>query len=174
MHHWGRSSRRSGWLRILANSNLRIAVIEKNLAEQDRIVGELLQPGGVLKLKEMGLEHLLEGFDAQQIEGYGLFMNGSNFKISYPSENGEVIKGRGFRKWKVCAEKILAHIAQLPNVTLIEGAAEESLIETENVITGVKFISKEEKEEGIVNARLTIVCDGMFSVFREGLSKSEN
>lgn len=31
-------------------------VIERDLSEQDRIVGELLQPGGYLKLIELGLE----------------------------------------------------------------------------------------------------------------------
>lgn len=31
-------------------------VIERDLTEQDRIVGELLQPGGYLKLIELGLE----------------------------------------------------------------------------------------------------------------------
>ena len=31
-------------------------VIERDLTEPDRIVGELLQPGGYLKLLELGLE----------------------------------------------------------------------------------------------------------------------
>lgn len=31
-------------------------MIERDLTEQDRIVGELLQPGGYLKLIELGLE----------------------------------------------------------------------------------------------------------------------
>ena len=31
-------------------------VIERDLTEPDRIVGELLQPGGFLKLIELGLE----------------------------------------------------------------------------------------------------------------------
>ena len=39
----------------LGKNNVRVAIIEKDLDEQDRIVGELLQPGGVLQLKEMGL-----------------------------------------------------------------------------------------------------------------------
>lgn len=34
----------------------RVHVIERDLSEQDRIVGELLQPGGYLKLIELGLE----------------------------------------------------------------------------------------------------------------------
>jgi len=31
-------------------------VIERDLSEPDRIVGELLQPGGYLKLIELGLQ----------------------------------------------------------------------------------------------------------------------
>lgn len=34
----------------------RVKVIERDLTEPDRIVGELLQPGGFLKLQELGLE----------------------------------------------------------------------------------------------------------------------
>jgi squalene monooxygenase len=33
-----------------------VHVIERDLTEPDRIVGELLQPGGYLKLIELGLE----------------------------------------------------------------------------------------------------------------------
>lgn len=33
----------------------RVRVIERDLTEQDRIVGELLQPGGYLKLMELDL-----------------------------------------------------------------------------------------------------------------------
>lgn len=33
-----------------------VHVIERDLTEPDRIVGELLQPGGYLKLVDLGLE----------------------------------------------------------------------------------------------------------------------
>jgi squalene monooxygenase len=33
----------------------RVLVLERDLSEPDRIVGELLQPGGYLKLLELGL-----------------------------------------------------------------------------------------------------------------------
>lgn len=39
-------------------------LLERDLAEPDRIVGELLQPGGYLKLKELGLEESVEGIDS--------------------------------------------------------------------------------------------------------------
>ena len=34
-------------------------MIERDLKEPDRIVGELLQPGGYLKLMELGLEGMI-------------------------------------------------------------------------------------------------------------------
>ena len=77
----------------LGKHGLRVAVVEKSLAEQERMIGELLQPGGVIKLHELGLEHLLDELDAQQIEGYGLFMQGDNFKITYPVYKGKTITG---------------------------------------------------------------------------------
>ncbi|XP_075492780.1 squalene monooxygenase SE1-like isoform X2 [Primulina tabacum] len=40
----------------LGKDGRHVRVIERDLSEQDRIVGELLQPGGYLKLIELGLE----------------------------------------------------------------------------------------------------------------------
>lgn len=156
----------------LGKNGLRVAVVEKSLAEQERIVGELLQPGGVIKLKEMGLEHLLTGFDAQDVEGYGLFMNGDCFKIEYPeAETTTGFKGRGFRNGKF-VQKIREYILSIPNVHVFEGSATE-LTESEGRITGIKYIAKEDKEERSIEAKLTIVSDGMFSIFREQLSNTE-
>ena len=41
---------------VLARDGRRVTVIERDLAEPDRIVGELLQPGGYKALKKLGLE----------------------------------------------------------------------------------------------------------------------
>lgn len=41
---------------FLLQEGRRVHVIERDLSEPDRIVGELLQPGGYLKLIELGLE----------------------------------------------------------------------------------------------------------------------
>jgi squalene monooxygenase len=59
----------------LAPKGIKIALIDREYTEKRRIVGELLQPGAVQTLKKMGLEHLLEGFDAQPVYGYALFNN---------------------------------------------------------------------------------------------------
>jgi len=41
---------------LLFQEGRRVHVIERDLTEQDRIVGELLQPGGYLKLIELDLQ----------------------------------------------------------------------------------------------------------------------
>ena len=148
----------------LGKNNVRVAIIEKDLDEQDRIVGELLQPGGVLQLKEMGLEHLLEGFDAQPVDGYALFLNGHSFRVAYPQQEN----GRGFRNGKF-VQKIRAYIQSLPSVTVFEGTVTE-FIEDGDSITGVRYKDAIDKEIKTIKASLTVVSDGMFSIFREKLS----
>lgn len=45
----------------------RVLLIERDLKQPDRIIGELLQPGGYLMLKKLGLEHCVDGIDAQKV-----------------------------------------------------------------------------------------------------------
>lgn len=40
---------------VLARDGRKVTVVERDLKEPDRIVGELLQPGGYKALKELGL-----------------------------------------------------------------------------------------------------------------------
>ncbi len=41
---------------VLARDGKKVTVVERDLKEPDRIVGELLQPGGYRALKDLGLE----------------------------------------------------------------------------------------------------------------------
>ena len=41
---------------VLARDGRKVTVVERELSEPDRIVGELLQPGGYKALKKLGLE----------------------------------------------------------------------------------------------------------------------
>lgn len=41
---------------VLARDGRRVTVVERDLKEPDRIVGELLQPGGFRALRDLGLE----------------------------------------------------------------------------------------------------------------------
>lgn len=155
----------------LGNSGLRIAVVEKTLAEQDRIIGELLQPGGVEMLQKMGMEHLLDGFDAQPIHGYGLFMNGEDFRINYPKHEGKEVTGRGLRNGKFM-QRLRQHATAHSNVTLIEGTATD-IIEHNDTITGIVYKPKGADEPVQLSASLTVMSDGIFSAFRQGLSAAD-
>lgn len=44
---------------VLARDGRKVTVVERDLREPDRIVGELLQPGGYRALRELGLESKL-------------------------------------------------------------------------------------------------------------------
>ncbi|KAJ0041192.1 hypothetical protein Pint_27840 [Pistacia integerrima] len=81
----------------LGKDGKRVHVIERDLTEPDRIVGELLQPGGYLKLIELGLEDCVEEIDAQRVLGYALFKDGKSAKLSYPLEKFHAdVAGRSF------------------------------------------------------------------------------
>lgn len=45
----------------------RVLLLERDLSQPDRIVGELLQPGGYLMLKRLGLESCADGIDSQKV-----------------------------------------------------------------------------------------------------------
>jgi len=42
-------------------------VLERDLQQPDRIVGELLQPGGYLMLKKLGMESCVDDIDSQKV-----------------------------------------------------------------------------------------------------------
>lgn len=42
-------------------------LVERDLTQPDRIVGELLQPGGYYALTKLGLAHCCENIDSQKV-----------------------------------------------------------------------------------------------------------
>ena len=44
----------------------KVLLLERDLSEPDRIVGELLQPGGYMALKNLGLAQCVEGIESQK------------------------------------------------------------------------------------------------------------
>lgn len=155
----------------LGKNGKHVTIIEKNWEEQDRIVGELLQPGGVKKLNDMGLGFLLENIDAQEVTGYALFLNTDHFKISYPAIDSQVAKGLGFRNGKF-VQNVRNYIQSLPNVQTVSGTVTE-LVDDGRKITGVKYLPDKKTTLQEIQANLTIVCDGPFSNLRNELSSPD-
>ncbi|KAK4799130.1 hypothetical protein SAY86_024495 [Trapa natans] len=151
----------------LAKDGRRVHVIERDLTEPDRIVGELLQPGGYLKLQELDLADCVGTIDAQRVHGYALYKDGRHTQLAYPLEKfPSDVAGRGFHNGRFIMkmrEKASSH----PNVTMEQGTV-TSLIEENGIIKGVQY----KKKDGLelqAYAPLTIVCDGCFSNLRRSL-----
>jgi len=153
----------------LGKNGKKVVVVEKSLSEMDRILGELLQPGGVQMLHKMGLESTLENIDAQPVVGYGMFLDGNSFQIGYKSPD-KGLTGFGFRNGKF-VQSLRAYMQNLSNVKVIEAQA-NSLIEEENIVKGVNYTDGNDRLQQI-RASITIICDGALSIFRKNLSTTE-
>ncbi|KAA8536319.1 hypothetical protein F0562_028797 [Nyssa sinensis] len=139
----------------LGKDGRRVLVIERDLTEPDRIVGELLQPGGYLKLIELGLEDCVNEIDAQRVLGYALFKDGRNTRLSYPLKDFHSdVAGRSFHNGRFI-QRMREKAASLPNVRLEQGTV-TSLLEQNGTIKGVQYKTKT-GEEMTAHAPLTIV-----------------
>lgn len=155
---------------VLSRDGRKVTVIERDLKEPDRIVGELLQPGGYHVLKELGLGDTVEGFNAHLIHGYIVhdYESRSEVQIPYPvSENNQVQNGIAFHHGKFIMSLRKAAMAE-PNVKFIEGVVLQ-LLEEGGAVTGVQYKDKETGDTKELHAPLTVVADGLFSKFRKNL-----
>nr|XP_035958539.1 squalene monooxygenase isoform X2 [Halichoerus grypus] len=155
---------------MLSRDGRKVTVIERDLKEPDRIVGEFLQPGGYHVLKDLGLEDAVEGIDAQVVDGYIIHdqESTSEVQIPYPlSENSQVRSGRAFHHGRFIMGLRKAAMAE-PNTKFIEGIVLQ-LLEEDDAVIGVQYRDKETGDIKELHAPLTIVADGLFSKFRKNL-----
>ena len=152
----------------LAPKGIKIALIDHCYKEKKRIVGELLQPGAVLSLEQMGLGHLLEGFDAQPVDGYSLLQGDEKITIPYPRH----YKGMGLHNGRFL-QHIRASALENESVTQIHGKALQLLENERHEIIGVSYRESITSEIKSIHAPLTITSDGFFSNFREDLSNNK-
>ncbi|XP_069558238.1 squalene monooxygenase [Brachyistius frenatus] len=154
---------------VLARDGRRVTVVERDLKEPDRIVGELLQPGGYRALTELGLEGSVEGLDAHLVNGYVIHdrESGTEVEVPYPQEEQRICCGRAFHHGRFITGLRRTALAE-PNVTFIEGTV-SSLLEEHGCVTGVQYREKETGDIKEIRAALTVVADGCFSKFRKSL-----
>ncbi|EXJ59053.1 squalene monooxygenase [Cladophialophora yegresii CBS 114405] len=173
----------------LGRQGRKVTVVERSLKEPDRIVGELLQPGGVMALEKLGMADCLEGIEAVPVRGYEVIYHGERVHIPYeypdiatgqPEEDAIEPKskprpqGRSFHHGRFI-QKLRDSARRTPGVTLIEATAKE-LVHSRHTrdrgrVIGVKT-STAEKDHSYF-APLTIVADGYASKFRKGYAKQD-
>lgn len=151
----------------LLASGLKICIIEKDWREQDRIVGELLQPDGVKQLQQMELSHLLEAYEAQSITGYTIIHNKQQLQIPYPAGHS----GRGLRNGKF-VQAMRAQIQNSDTICCVEAEVQDFIYENE-AIKGVKLKPNTTDVEKNMLSKMTIVSDGFFSKLRKKTTNNE-
>ncbi|KAL0692261.1 hypothetical protein Bca4012_059441 [Brassica carinata] len=149
----------------LAKDGRRVHVIERNLKEPQRFMGELMQAGGRLKLAQLGLEDCLKEIDAQESHSLALYKDGKHGTLYYPkcSKFPYEPSGRFLRNGRL-VQRLRKKAASLANVQLEEGTV-KSLIEVKGVVKGVTY-KNSAGEEITAFAPLTVVCDGCYSNLR--------
>ncbi|KAL2915780.1 Squalene epoxidase [Polyrhizophydium stewartii] len=151
----------------LGNDGRRVLVIERDWREPDRIVGELLQPGGVHALELLGLRDCIDGIDGIDCHGYAVIKtNGEEVVLPYPADK-QPNTGRSLHHGRLIMN--LRRAAQnAQNVTCIEGTASELVTDPKTgVNTGVLISTKTSDKPVLASAPLTVVADGCFSKFRK-------
>ena len=162
-----------------------VTLLEKSLKQPDRIVGELLQPGGVEALKKLGLSDCLEGIDAIRVEGYEVIYYGTGVEIPYPentveqplgqqrleeNQKLEQVKsrrpeGRSFHHGRFI-QKLREAAMQEPNISVVESTVTGTVKNGwTGQVHGVKCITNGEPDAWF--GQLTIIADGYASRFRK-------
>ncbi|GKT48587.1 SRP-independent targeting protein 2 [Colletotrichum spaethianum] len=173
----------------LAQQGRSVILLERWMKEPNRIVGELLQPGGIVALRQLGLADALEGIDAVPCYGYKVSFHGEGVDIPYPSfdENGRMIhassntettsssakqkEGRCFHHGRFIMNLRKACQKQ-ENITIFETEVTATIRgDDQNTVLGVRSNTKDaatgEKKEDYFFGQLTIIADGYASKFRK-------
>uniref|UniRef100_A0A1J3D630 Squalene monooxygenase n=1 Tax=Noccaea caerulescens TaxID=107243 RepID=A0A1J3D630_NOCCA len=155
---------------VLAKDGRRVHVIERDMREPERMMGELMQPGGRLLLSKLGLQDCLEGIDEQIVTGIALYKDGKEAVAPFPVEDNNFPyepSARTFHNGRF-VQRLRQKASSLPNVQLEEGTV-KSLIEEKGVIKGVTYKTKAGQETTSF-APLIVVCDGSYSNLRRSLN----
>lgn len=156
----------------LAKQGRSVLLLERWMKQPDRIVGELLQPGGCTALEKLGLADCLEDIDAIRVDGYQVIYYGTGVNIPYPpNEENKRPEGRSFHHGRFITQLRRA-CASLPNITIVETEVTDTITTDHSVeILGVKSRTTDqetgEKVDDYYFGDLTIIADGYASKFRK-------
>ena len=143
-----------------------VLLLEQSLKQPDRIVGELLQPGGVEALEDLGLQECLEGIDAIVERGYEVIYHGKAVNIPYPENSvrtGRTPQGRSFHHGRFI-RRLREAALQESNITVVETKVIDLVRSETGQVLGVRCLTKDKAD--CYFGALTVVADGGMSKFR--------
>lgn len=185
----------------LARQGRKVLLIERDWREPDRIVGELMQPGGLRALRSLGMVQAINNIEATPAVGYTIFYQGEKVAIPYLSKaevpvvekietsvfdgndkvlDDSTLKAKDYEEDEYERGVSFEHgrfITNLRNIAKNEKnitCLEGTVTEiiNENGVKGVVVKTGENKEDiKKIYGDLTIVCDGIFSRFRKILAE---
>ncbi|SCV03468.1 LAMI_0H08394g1_1 [Lachancea mirantina] len=184
----------------LARKGKKVLIVERDWSMPDRIVGELMQPGGVRALKSLGMVQSINNIEAVPVTGYTVFYNGEKVVIPYPfkadSKPVEKLTDLVRQGNDKVLEDATVHVKDFEDderergVAFVHGRFLQNLrdmVAAEPKVTrlqgNVIEVLKNPKNEVVgakvdiagrgkedFHAHITFVCDGIFSRFRRELS----
>jgi squalene monooxygenase len=154
----------------LGDQGRSVILLEKSLKEPDRIVGELLQPGGVQALEKLGLRDCLEGINAIKCRGYEVIYYGQGVEIPYPKDeqkkSDDRPEGRSFHHGRF-VQKLREAALRHPNISVVETTV--TFIVSSGYTGQVLGVESQSRgsDKDFYFASLTIIADGYASKFRK-------
>ncbi|KAI8064313.1 squalene epoxidase-domain-containing protein [Gilbertella persicaria] len=151
--------------RAFGQDGRKVLLLERDLSEPDRIVGELMQPGGMRALKKLGMENCTEGIEGINCFGYSVYRNGELVELPYTFDHtlGKQARGISFHHGRFI-QKLRQSAAGTENVTIMQRTVSELIVQ-DSVSEKVIGVITTEHEK--FYAPLTLVADGIFSKFRK-------
>ncbi|KAK3177314.1 Squalene epoxidase [Lecanicillium sp. MT-2017a] len=176
----------------LADQGRSVILLERWMHEPDRIVGELLQPGGIQALKKLGLGHCVDGIDAITCHGYNVIYHGDEVVIPYPTmdddggvphqwsgsgKEGKREIGKGFHHGRFIMQLRRACQGH-PNISVFETEVVKTVRgEHSEHILGVETRTTDratgDKTPDCFFGQLTLIADGYDSKFRKEVTTTK-
>lgn len=142
---------------------LRIALLERSLSKPDRIVAELLQPGGVESLEKLGLKSCIEDIGSVPSLGFNVIRGDQAICASFPSGT----QGCSFDHGSFIMA-LRERAREAPNVDMIEATVTGLIEDRSQRVIGVSASQAGGQPESY-HADLVILADGSLSKFRTTL-----
>ncbi|CAG9983082.1 unnamed protein product [Clonostachys byssicola] len=154
--------------KAFADQGRQVLVLERQLSEPDRIVGELLQPGGVAALAKLGLVDCVQDIDAVPVTGYHMFWKCQE-EVSFwfcpppgqPPENKPA--GRSFHHGRFVA-KLRQKISETEGITVLQRNVVEMIRDERSAV--VIGVACSDEQSSKYFGDLILLTDGASSNFR--------
>ncbi len=151
--------------KALADRGFSVCIVDKDRYVSPTVLaGELLQPGGVRILQELGMEGSLEGREALTVNGFAVFDGEKSVVLPYASIGSDGLKGYTFH-FSEFVNGLRDVISKEKNIQFRIGSVRKLLVE-DGKVKGLVY-STPESGEIVIKSRVTILASGRNEKLRE-------